>query len=134
MSSRHRRKVSTIARQSAELALAAPEVMTHRLTRIYLSAGRPSKRESAELQRMATEKVAAVSAAWNAMAMELLRAYLRLAVFPTAFITSTSSRQAARALSAHTIHTAAAVTAAGLAPVHRRATSNVRRLRRSRYY
>ena len=134
MSSSVHRKASTIARHSAELALAVPEVMAHRLTRIYLSGGNPSWRQSAELQRMTSEKIIAFWLAWNGMAAELARAYLRLALLPISSPVSMSWNGLHHSLAAQTAHATAAVVAAGLAPIHRRATANARRLRRSGKY
>jgi hypothetical protein len=130
MPSSHRR-TTRIARDSFELALAAPEVVAHRLARMWLAGNHPSRRDRAEAYRMSAEKVAAFHESWNAMFLELFRANFQLGValmwWP--WSTAISGRPPAH-LSAHGRRVAAAVLGAGLAPVHRRAVANAKRLRR----
>src|SRR3954447_6439214 len=85
MPSRHRRRTPAIARQSAELALAVPEVVAHRLTRMWLGGARPSARDRREFHRMSSEKVAAFHESWAAMWTEMVRATVRLAFTPVAW-------------------------------------------------
>jgi hypothetical protein len=122
-----RRRSSRIATQMADLALAAPLVMGHRLTRLVLSASSPSTRDRTEFHRMGAEKIAAYYESWNAMLLALFRANLSLALSPLAFFQfwSSSSRRRRAGLS---------IFGAGLAPIHRRATANARRLRRRRAF
>ncbi len=68
---------------------------------------------------MSTEKIAAFYESWAAMYLELWLASISLAFAPLSW---TGARNTyARALGA------------GLAPIHRRAVSNVKRLRRERW-
>lgn len=123
MPSRHRRRASArIARQAAELALATPQVMAHRLARLALAGTSPSARDRREFDRMVAEKLAAFYESWHAMSWALLRANLTWALAPLRFLGA--SRRGWR--------TGSTILGAGLAPVHRRATANARRLNRTR--
>ena len=68
MATRRTRKTPSIARQAAELAVAVPQVIAHRLTRLALAGPAPSARDRREFQRMGAEKAAAFAESWNAMA------------------------------------------------------------------
>jgi len=95
-----------------------------------IAGGSPSARDRAEFHRMGTEKVAAAAEAWNAMAVQALVENQKLAL---SFMQSfwfpwlrPSSRSASRQLS----NAALRVLGSGMAPIHRHATANARRLRR----
>lgn len=107
---RRRHTPDRFARQFAEMAFAAPQVVAHRTLRMAAAGHAPSARDQAEFMRMGTEKVAAFYQSWMAMwtAMWSLQMdFLR------------------------TMSTAGwGVAGAGLAPVHRRAVANARRLGR----
>lgn len=132
--SRYRRKSTrTIARESYALALAAPEVVAHRLGRMWVAGNNPSHRDRLELYRMSSEKVAAFYESWNAMFLALCRTNVQIMFSlmsgPWAAARTTSL---SRHLATQGQRAMAEVLAAGLAPVRRRAVANVRRLRRSR--
>ena len=82
MPSRRRRNLPFVVRQSAGLALAVPEVMAHRLTRLWLAGPRPSQRDRDEFYRKGAEKLAAFYESWNAMFLEAYRVSLGLAFSP----------------------------------------------------
>jgi hypothetical protein len=120
MSTRRRnRKSARIATQLFELAFAAPQVATHRLARLAVAGGSPSARDRREFHRMSAEKIAAFYESWNGMYLTLLRANLSFALWPLRFWGPYPQP-------------GLSVLLAGLAPVHRRATANARRLRRTR--
>jgi hypothetical protein len=120
---RRRRKRSTrIAAQATELALAVPQVMWHRLARLAVAGAWPSARDRNEFHRMGVEKFAAFYESWNAMFLTLLRANVALTFSPFQFWWSSDRSR----------RTGLAIFGAGLAPIHRRATANARRLRRKR--
>jgi hypothetical protein len=83
---------------------------------------------------MGAEKLAAFHESWNAMLVEMVRANLKLALSSISFWCSpwTDMRRLPRLGSARTRQTALAVLGSGLAPVHRRAVANARRLGRMR--
>lgn len=132
MSSGHRRRSRTIARDSYALLFAVPEVVTHRLVRMWLAGDAPSQRDRTEFYRMSSEKVTTFYESWNAMFLEMCRANLRLAQSSMWWPWSlpTSGKSSAR-LSAHGRRAAAAMLGAGLAPIRRRAVANAKRLRRT---
>ena len=133
MSRRFRNVHRTIARESAALAFAVPEVIAHRSLRLWLSGNAPSPRDRAELYRMSAEKIAAFHESWNAMFLELLRANVELALSSMWWPWSAAmSKRLPSRLSAHGQRALGAMIGAGLAPVRRRAVANAKRLRRAR--
>lgn len=122
---RCRRKKSFYA-LSTELALAVPQVMTHRLLRMAAAGDKPNLRDQREFDRMLTEKAAAFGDSWADMAVKSFEVNQKLALsFMRSWLTHSPTdshhiKQVQRA--------ALNVLAAGMAPVHRRATANARRL------
>jgi hypothetical protein len=103
-----RRRRTPLPVQLAELSVAAPMVVAARLARIAAHGATPTVHDRRELHRMGAEKFAAWQEGWIAMARHAATAPLHAAAFgPQAF---------------------AALLAAGLAPAHRRAVANARRL------
>jgi hypothetical protein len=131
---RRRRKPRRLATQTIELALAVPQVVAHRMTQLALAGHAPSLHNRREFYLMGAEKVAAFYESWNAMLVEMLQANLKLALSPVFWWWSpwTDARRLPRLGFAHTKRTALAILSSGLAPVHRRAVANARRLGRKR--
>ena len=109
------RKHQPLARQAAELAVAVPQVVAHRLTRMALAGPRPNARDRREFHGMAQEKVHAFWQSWFAMGWAMVEAMQQawLAVLQGARVPMLDMQ---------------AVLSRGLGPVHRRATANARRL------
>ena len=78
MSRHSSRKMGTLAFQSAELALAAPQVITHRMNRLLMAGSNPSARDQHEFYTMGAEKVWAFYESWQAMAYEISRTNMQL--------------------------------------------------------
>lgn len=127
---RNRRAGVQFATQASQLALAVPQVMAHRLTRMAVGGATPNARDQAEYQRMSAEKMMAFTQSFNAMALYALKvqqdmgwAMARsmfapwLGTAPT--LASTLRQWQSASLGMATV---------GLRPVHRTATANVRRL------
>jgi hypothetical protein len=100
-----------------------PQVIAHRALRI----------DPKEFHRMGAEKLFAFGESWNAMFMQAFVEQQRMAAslmtsfwFP--WLAPKSRQSAARQLTS----AAFGVAGAGLAPVHRRARANAKRLRRTR--
>jgi hypothetical protein len=129
-----RRKPQRLATQAIELALAVPQVLVHRMTRLSLAGHSSSLRDQREFYLMGAEKVAAFYESWNAMLVEMVRANLKFALSSAFFWRSpwTDMRRFTRLGPARTRRTALAILSSGLAPVHRRAVANARRLGRMR--
>lgn len=117
--------------KTAELAVAAPQVVAYRVARMALAGAYPTVRDRDEFQRMATEKMAAFSESWGAMAAETARANLSLAasVWRMAWFPWLSGKPPA---AWHFPGAALEVLGKGIAPVHRRAVANARRLARTK--
>ena len=130
-----RRPSTSLSAKTAELALAVPQVVAHRLLRMAHAGPHLSARDRKEFERMVAEKTSGFSESWNAMALQTLKsqrafaAALTLAATPTR---TTRASPAAHALAAELHHAALAVIGKGLAPVHRRAVANAKRLARTR--
>lgn len=114
-----RRNTAKLSRQSAELAIAVPQVMAHRLTRMALAGPLPNARDRREFRGMGNEKVLAFWQSWFAMGWAVLQAGQQawLAALQGARVPLLDTQK---------------VLSQGLAPVHRRATANARRLGRTR--
>ena len=52
MTVRRSRKSASVATQAAELALAAPQVVAHRVARMALAGATPSERDRKEFERL----------------------------------------------------------------------------------
>lgn len=115
----HRRRSAALARQATELALAVPQVVSHRLARLALAGPLPNARDRREFHAMGQEKVHAFWQSWFAMGWAMAEAMQKAWI---------AVLQGARVplLDTH------AVLARGLAPVHRKATANAKRLARTR--
>ena len=131
----HRRPSASLSAKTTELALAVPQVVAHRLLRMAHAGPHLSARDRKEFARMVAEKHTAFGESWNAMALQALQsqrtfaAALALAATP---LRSPRAGPAAHALAAQLQQAALAVIGKGLAPVHRRAVANAKRLARTR--
>src|SRR3954471_2704457 len=107
-----------LARQATELAFAVPQVVAHRLTRLALAGPWPNARDRREFHGMGQEKVHAFWQSWFAMGWATVEAMQQATV---------AMLQGARVPLVDTQR----ILAKGLAPVHRKATANARRLGRT---
>lgn len=115
--SRPRRRSASLHLQAAELAIAVPQVVGHRLTRMALAGPFPSARDRREFHAMGQEKVHAFWQSWFAMGWAMVQAMQQA---------WTAGLQGARV----PLLDANAILSRGLAPLHRKATANARRLSR----
>jgi hypothetical protein len=113
------RKHQPLARQASELAVAVPQVVAHRLTRMALAGPLPNARDRREFHVMGQEKVHAFWQSWFAMGWAMVEAMQKAWI---------AALQGARM----PLLDVQSVLARGMAPVHRRATTNARRLARTR--
>jgi len=131
------RRNRTLTR-SLELSLAAPAVIAMRSARMIAAGNTPTAADRREMSRMVSEKIGAFSESWTAMAARQRRAQLDAwshlmrvcwtAWFagPMAFASLVDAPRGAQR------RAQTAVLASGLAPLHRVATANLRRLSRTR--
>ena len=131
---RRPRKSKSVVQKSAELAIAVPQVVAHRVTRMALAGPKLSERDRKEFARMVQEKQQAFSQSWSAMALETLRAQQQLtSSMVTAFLNPLSGPRHTPTTVANTVKDAAmGVLNKGLDPVHRKAVSNARRLAKTK--
>ncbi len=135
MTARRPRPKRSLSVKSAELALAVPQVVAHRMLRMAQAGPRLSARDRKEFARMFAEKNSAFGESWNAMALQALQSHrafattLALAAFKPPSARTSAAHQA---LAAQLQQAAMAVLGKGLAPVHRRAVANAKRLARTR--
>ena len=129
MPHRHRRHATRLATQATQLTLAIPEVVARRVVRMALAGSSPSAADREEFFRMSAEKVSAFYESWNGMYLAAWRANLQLFLSGPAWST-VWLRQGHRAGSAKVQRMALDILASGVAPIHRRAVDNAKRLRR----
>ncbi len=131
MASRSQRK---LAQQTLALSMAVPLVIAHRVGRMAAAGPNPNARDRKECKQMSAEKSAAFYESWAAMGTAALRAqqsmWLQMmrgaALSPWTLVRPGSIVPTMNTLAGH----AARVMAQGLAPVHRRAVGNAKRLGR----
>lgn len=112
----------------AELAVAAPQVIGHRMQRMMLAGHAPTEQDRREMRRMGSEKVQAFAESWTAMSLQAAAAQQQMALsLWRAWFSPMTSRSATR-LSQQWQRAALDVAGKGLEPVHRRAVANARRI------
>ncbi len=124
-------------RNAVQMADAVPQVVFHRVARMMTAGMNPNRRDQDEFYRMGAEKVAAFGESWAAMSMQTLAAQQQFAAFwmqtwwkvalggwmnPPSFQSLSNSAQ--RQL----MNSMLDVAQRGMAPVHRRALANAKRL------
>jgi len=137
MSKRLHSKTHTFNQQALELMIATPVVVAHRLTRMLTAGATPSARDKTEFARMGAEKNDAFVESWTAIGNTMLKSNQRMAhsMFqawfnPQTYFTLASGKiPSAFAPSWSRVSgDAIDVSLNALAPVHRRAVSNAKRL------
>jgi hypothetical protein len=128
------RKSKSLVAKSVELAVATPRVVAHRATRAALAGPHLSNRDRKEFRMMVAEKRVAFMQSWSAMAAQMVRSNqaLTAAMLRSSLTPFTYSRHSAANMSKLLQSAAIGVLAAGLAPVHRKAVANARRLARTK--
>ena len=131
MPTRRKRTSASLAVKTAELAFAAPQVVAHRLARMALAGPQLSSRDRTEFTRMVAEKNTAFTESWLAMATQATLANQALAMsFFRSF--KPGRKPSAAATAAQLRRAAVKLAGAGLAPVHRKAVANSKRLARTK--
>ena len=132
MAARRTRKSKSLTVKSVELALSVPQVFAHRVTRMALAGPKLSARDRREFQIMVNEKHAAFAQAWSDMAMHAFRANQAFMASMLRFFFAPLSQPSAASTAARLQSAAIGVLGKGLAPIHRKAVSNARRLAKTR--
>ncbi len=135
MANRKNPRAALVARQATDLAVAAPQVVAHRLTRMAMAGANPSARDRREFTRMVSEKQTAFQQSWAAMGMQsmvacqaLMQAWMRMCWTPWSAATWNGGALASQA--SQWQNAMWGVVGKGLAPVHRTAVANAKRLAR----
>ena len=134
MPTRRKHPSPSLAWKAAELAAAVPQVVAHRVTRMALAGPKLSPRDRKEFERMVAEKNAAFAASIAAMAQQTALAQQALAAsWMASWLAAGRGRQPSAAAAVREWQAAAVgVLGKGLAPVHRKAVANARRLARTK--
>ena len=134
MSIRRPRKSKSLSAQAAALAVAVPQVIVHRAIRMAMAGASPSARDRKEFHRMGTEKVAALTESWNAMAVQTFRANQQLALsyMQSLWFPWLSPMSSAKSASRQLSNAALGILGKGMAPIRRRAVANAKRLGRTK--
>ncbi|MCB1753954.1 MAG: hypothetical protein KDJ38_00435 [Gammaproteobacteria bacterium] len=125
-----KRPSRSVTNQLAELSMAVPQVVMQRLSLMMLAGPNPSARDLREMNMMWTEKMIAFHESWSAMTFEALRANQQLSrcLFDSFWSCSPFNLLNAPAHTDYLQRTASNILGKGLAPVHRRAVANAKRL------
>ena len=131
---RHPRSGKLLAAQAAELSIAVPQVVAHRLARMALAGKTLSERDRVEFDLMSSEKSAAFVESWQAMTVQSMRANQALSMsFFRAFWSPVRTKKMSMSGMTTQIQNAAlGVLGKGMAPVHQRAVANAKRLSRTK--
>ncbi len=118
------KSVDRVGRQIGELAMATPQVMSYRMNRLA-SIGNWTRRDLDELHLMGAEKVTAFFESWQAIGRQNMRFQQETAAgIPTLLSQPWLTKLTPAWVADHAMR----ALSTGLAPVHRRAVANARRL------
>ena len=128
------RALRKLAQQTIALSMAAPLVVAHRVGRMATAGSNPSARDCKEFKLMSAEKTAAFNESWAAMGLAAMKAQQQMAasmwraaaVAPWSMAKPGSLLPSGNTLARHALQ----VMSQGMAPVHRRAVGNAKRLGR----
>jgi hypothetical protein len=134
MTRRTLKTATTLGRKTMETAMAAPQVVAHRMGRMATAGASPSRRDQKEFTGMVAEKQQAFVQSCMAMATQTLR--LQQQIWSSLWavgLTPWSRKPAASLAAARRVQSAAvSIAEKGLAPVHRKAVSNAKRLSKAK--
>ena len=134
MSIRRNRNVAALTRKAVELGVAAPLVIAHRLTRMALAGHTPSVRDRREFTLMSSEKTAAFYESWNAMFIQSIRIQQEItaSIWRSLWLYWLNTTSSAVLPKVDLTYATLRVLSKGMAPVHRRAVANAKRLSRTK--
>jgi len=134
MPARKHRTVTPLAVKALELSAAVPQVVAHRVTRMALAGTTMSERDRKEFKLMVAEKQSAFTEAFARMGVQAMRANQALAMSWLRSVGPRSSRgrQAPTTIGAQLHGAMLGVLAEGMAPIHRKAVANAKRLAKTK--
>ena len=134
MTRRRQRSAKTLAGQVGELAVAVPQVVAHRVMRMAMANPVLSARDKKEFTAMVLEKQVAFAQSWFAVFSHTLRAHQDMTMslvrlcWPPLHLKANLPRNLARQFG----NASLGIAAQGIAPIHRKAVANARRLAKTR--
>ncbi|GLK57925.1 MULTISPECIES: polyhydroxyalkanoate granule-associated phasin [Azotobacter] len=129
---RARRRTNRASKQVVELAMAVPLVVAQRMARMAMAGTAPTARDRREFQLMGAEKLAAFGESWMAMYLQMFHANQELVFSLMRTWNPMLVGKDAWFKSAQAVQSAMLdVLGKGVAPLHRRAVGNAKRLSRS---
>jgi hypothetical protein len=131
---RPRKNTKSTALKLAELAVAVPQVVGHRLTRMALAGPVLSPRDRREFNRMVAEKHSAFQEACTAMVSHSLHANQAMATnfLMSLWAPAAKGRPSVGKTTAQLQRATLGVIGRGLDPVHRKAVANAKRLAKTK--
>lgn len=131
---RVRRRTNHVSRQAVELAVAVPQVVAQRLARMIMAGSSPTTKDRREFHLMGAEKITAFSESWLAMYLQMFRANQALAFSLMEIWSPMLGGKDIWFKSAYAVQSAMLdVLGKGMAPLHKRAVGNARRLNRTKW-
>jgi hypothetical protein len=123
-----------LATKLTELAMAAPQVMQHRVARMAMAGPVLSDRDRREFSGMVAEKQAAFAQSWLALVGATLQMQQTLALAMTQSLFSPSAFQpgGSTRLARQIGNATLGVASKGLEPFHRKTVANAKRLARTK--
>ena len=126
-----------LTRDAAQMATAVPQVVLHRVSRMMTAGVVPNRRDQDEFYRMGAEKVAAFGESWAAMSMQTMAAQQQFMgwwvqtwwqVALGGWTNPPTFQHLSHSAQRRWMNSVLDVAARGMAPVHRRAVANAKRL------
>jgi hypothetical protein len=119
-------------KQVAEMSWAVPQVVNQRVSRLLLAGVQPSAKDQEEFQKMGAEKLAAFCESWAALGQQMWVAQQEMSATWMSSLNPWSVSPEGHWPANRMMHASQSallgILGAGLAPVHRRAVGNARRL------
>ena len=130
----HTRSGKLLSAQAAELSIAVPQVVAHRMARMALAGKTLSERDRVEFDLMSSEKSAAFVESWQAMTVQSMRANqeLSMSFFRAFWSPVRTTKMSMSGMTTQIQNAALGVLGKGMAPVHQRAVANAKRLSRTK--
>lgn len=117
----------------AEMSMAAPQVIAHRLTRMALAGPNLSARDQKEFQQMGTEKVMAFYESWQAMTLQAMYFNQKLMFdMMTAMWFPWTANKTLQNLPNQVNKATNEMLEQGIKPIHHRAVANAKRLNKTK--
>lgn len=125
-----RTKSMSLAKKSTQLALAVPQVMGHRLSRMAIVGVNPSNRDRRKFTLMSSEKKLAFMQSWQAMAWQARRFQqsFMFSYFNALWMPWLGQRMTPSSIARLMQNGALEMGTKGIEPIHRTAVANAKRL------